>query len=77
VGKYVRFRGLFGLTWEMPHFITFAGTGKDTNGDHRVESDNPAEANVLYRDAIDAPGRRFYVEGTRIWSLFLEGSIMF
>jgi hypothetical protein len=77
VGKYVRFRGLFGLTWEMPHFITFAGTGKDRDGDHRVESNNPAEANALYRDAIDAPGRRFYVEGTRIWSLFLEGSIMF
>jgi hypothetical protein len=77
VGKYVRFRGLFGLTYDMPHFITFAGTGKDRNGNGRVESSDPAEANVYYRDAIDAPGRRFRVEGTQIMSLFLEGSIMF
>ena len=44
----------------------------------RVDSDaGSGEANVLYRDAIDAPGRRFKVEGTQIWSLFLEGSLMF
>ena len=77
VGKYVRFRSMFGLLVDMPHFITYAGTGVDRNGDGRVDSANPAEANVLYRDAIDAPGRRFRVEGTQIWSLFVEGSIMF
>jgi hypothetical protein len=82
VGKYVRFRGLFGLTFDMPHFITFSGTGVDRDpagsaGHGRVDSSNPNEANALYRDAIDSPGRRFRVEGTQIWSLFLEGSIMF
>jgi hypothetical protein len=77
VGKYVRFRSLFGLLVDMPHYLTFGGTGVDRNGDGRVDSGNPAEANVLYRDAIDAPGRRFRVEGTQIWSLFVEGSIMF
>jgi hypothetical protein len=77
VGKYVRFRGLFGLTFEMPHYLTFSGTGVDRDGDNRVKSNNPAEANVLYRDAIDSPGRRFRVEGSQIWSLFLEGSLMF
>jgi hypothetical protein len=77
VGRFVRFRGLFGLSYDMPHFITYAGTGKDRNNNRRVESGDPAEANVYYRDAIDAPGRRFYVEGTQIWSLFFEGSLMF
>jgi hypothetical protein len=77
VGKYARFRGLFGLLMDMPHFITYAGAGVDRNKDGRVDSGDPTEANANYRDAIDAPGRRFKVEGTQIWSLFLEGSIMF
>jgi hypothetical protein len=78
VGKYARFRGLFGLLVDEPHFITYSGTGIDRNGDGRVSSDpGSPEANVLYRDALDAPGRRFKVEGTEIWSLYLEGSIMF
>ncbi|MDB4982043.1 MAG: hypothetical protein JWM82_2795 [Myxococcales bacterium] len=82
VGKYVRFRGLFGLTLDMPHFLTYAGAGVDhsavgTPGYRRVESSDPSEANVNYRDALDSPGRRFKVEGTQLWSLFLEGSIMF
>jgi hypothetical protein len=82
VGKYARFRGLFGLLVDEPHFITYTGTGIDrdppgTPGHGHVESDNPAEANILYRDALDMPGKRFKVEGTQIWSLYLEGSIMF
>jgi len=77
VGKYVRFRSMFGLQVDMPHYLTYAGTGVDRNGDGRVDSGDAAEANILYRDAIDAPGRRFRVEGTRVWSLFVEGSIMF
>jgi hypothetical protein len=77
VGKYVRFRGLFGLLVDEPHYITYSGTGIARNGDQEVQLNNPAEANALYRDAIDAPGRRFKVEGTQIWSLYLEGSLMF
>jgi hypothetical protein len=77
VGKYVRFRGLFGLTVDMPHFITYAGAGVDRDNNHRVESNDPNEANVTFRDTLDSPGRRFKVDGTEIWSLFLEGSIMF
>jgi hypothetical protein len=77
VGKYARFRGLFGLLVDEPHYITYTGTGIARNGDKIVHSDDPNEANALYRDAIDAPGRRFKVEGTQIWSLYLEGSIMF
>ncbi|HET6283435.1 MAG TPA: hypothetical protein VFH73_20930, partial [Polyangia bacterium] len=77
VGRYVRFRGLFGLAVDMPHFITFAGAGVDTNNDGRVDSNSPAEANPVYREAIDLPGRRFKVEGTQIWTLVLEGAVMF
>jgi len=77
VGKFARFRGLFGLMVDEPHFITYAGTGVDRNGDKHVQSDDPAEANALYRDAIDAPGRRFKVKGTKSWALYLEGSLMF
>jgi hypothetical protein len=42
-----------------------------------VNTQDPSQANPVYREAIDLPGRRFRVEGTKIWTLFLEGSIMF
>jgi hypothetical protein len=82
VGKFIRFRGLFGLKTDMPHFITAAGAGVDANGDGRVnpgpvQQGETVEANPVYRQAIDLPGRRFRVEGTKIWTLFLQGSMMF
>ncbi len=77
VGRFVRFRTLGGLATDMPHYITGASAGVDTDGNHQVNSQSADEANPLYREAIDLPGRRFRVEGTRIWSLFLEGSLMF
>jgi hypothetical protein len=82
VGRYIRFRGLFGLTADMPHFITAGGAGKDVTGpngrpDGRVDSTNPLEANPIYRESIDLPGRRFKVESTKLWTLFLQGSMMF
>jgi hypothetical protein len=77
VGRFVRFRGLFGLMGAAPHFLTNAGTGSDRNGDGRVDTSDRSEVNPVYREAIDLPGRRFRVEGTKIWTLFLEGSIMF
>ena len=81
VGKYIRFRSLFGFRSDLPHFITADGAGVDVNGDNRVgpmrQSDRTAEANPAYRQAIDLPGRRFRVEGTKIWTLFLQGSMMF
>jgi hypothetical protein len=77
VGRYIRFRGLFGLALDLPHFITFANAGVDRDGDSAVQLANPAEKNPAYRETIDNPGRRFRVEGTRVWSLLLEGSLMF
>jgi hypothetical protein len=76
VGEHVRFRGLFGFTADQPHFITFANAGVAPAG-KPVDLTNPAEKNPAYREVIDDPGRRFKVEGTEIWSLFLEGSLMF
>jgi hypothetical protein len=59
-------------------------TGTDRNGNGRVDICNrtdpacdPTEVNPAYRETIDLPGRRFRVEGTKIWTLFLEGSVMF
>ena len=77
VGKYIRFHGLFGLTLDAPHFITNASAGVDTNRDGHVDSSDPKEANPTYREAIDLPGRRFQVEASKDWHLFLEGSLMF
>ncbi len=77
VGRYVRFRGLFGLTIDTPHFITYANAGVDKNGDGSVTLTDSAEKNPTYREIIDNPGRRFRVEGTQIWSLLLQGSLMF
>jgi hypothetical protein len=77
VGKYARFRGLFGLATDMPHFITDADAGIDANHDGHVDASNAAEANPVYRQAIDQPGRRFRVEGSKIWTLLIEGSLMF
>jgi hypothetical protein len=76
-GKYVRFRSLFGVTGDLSHFITYGSAGSDTNGDGRVDSDNVNEANPVYRELIDIPGRRFKVEGSTIWSLLIEGALMF
>ena len=39
VGKYIRFRSLFGMTVDEPHFITNASAGVDTNHDGRVDLD--------------------------------------
>jgi hypothetical protein len=77
VGRHVRFRGLFDLSVEMPHFLTFANAGVDRNNDGHVDSNDPTEANPVYREAIDIPGRRFKIEDTRIWSLFFEGIVAF
>jgi len=77
VGKFIRFRALGGLKTDMPHMITAAGAGVDANGDGFVNPADPKEANPVYRQAIDLPGRRFRVEGTKVWSLFIQGSMMF
>jgi len=77
VGKYIRFRSLFGLTVDEPHFITNASAGIDANHNGMVESNLTSEANPVYRESIDIPGRRFRVEESKDWRLVVEGSLMF
>ena len=79
VGKYIRFRGLYGMTFDAAHFITNASAGVDAEpqrpgqlGRTRKKAGNPT-----YRASIDIPGRRFRVESSRDWHLFLQGSLMF
>jgi hypothetical protein len=76
VGKYIRFRSLFGLTVDEPHFITNASAGSSPNGGE-VQSTDSTQANPVYRESIDIPGRRFRVEESKDWRLVVEGSLMF
>ena len=72
VGQYVRFRGLFGFSGRPSPLHHRRRAGMDANGDDRVSGAarpmDPLEANPIYREAIDLPGRRFRVEGTKIWT---------
>jgi hypothetical protein len=82
VGRFIRFRSLFGFRSDLPHYITAAGSGVDVDGDNRVkptrtDPNEAQEANPIYRQAIDLPGRRFRVEGSQIWTLMVQGSMMF
>jgi hypothetical protein len=76
VGPYVRFRSLFGLSYDESHFITNASPGVP-GPDGRVDSNNPAQANPVYRESIDLPGRRFRIEQSETWHLVVEGALMF
>ena len=77
VGKYTRFRGLFGWSSDLPHFITYATAGSDQNGDGRVDSDDPDEANPAHREALDIPGRRYRVTRSTIWTLVVDMMAVF
>ncbi len=43
----------------------------------RVDSNNPDQANPVYRESIDLPGRRYRVEQSETWHLVVQGSLMF
>jgi len=63
----------------MPHLLTADGRGVDVDPATMpgVNPMNVMEANPAYRQSIDLPGRRFRVEGSKIWTLFIQGSMMF
>jgi len=77
VGRYVKFRALFGLTAALPHFLSSATAGVDSNGDGRVNASDKREANPTYRETLDLPGRRFKAEASQLWSLTVDGMLMF
>ncbi len=76
VGPYIRFRSLFGLTVDEPHFITNASSGV-AGPTGRVDSNDPTQANPVYRESLDLPGRRYRIEQSETWHLVVEGSLMF
>ncbi len=77
VGRHVLFRALGGLAIDLPHFITYANAGVPQNKNGVVDLNNPGEINPVFREAIDLPGRRFKVEGSEIWSLFVQGMFLY
>jgi hypothetical protein len=77
MGRFTRFRGLFGWSSDMPHFITYGTAGSDRDGDGSVNSGDSTEANPAYREALDIPGRRFKVSRSSLWTLFVELAAIF
>jgi hypothetical protein len=71
-GRFTRFRGMFGWSSDLSHFITYGTAGGDQNGDGRVNSADTTEANPAYREALDIPGRRFKVTSAHLWTLAVE-----
>lgn len=73
---YATFGGNVGLNIHVGKHVRFRGLGGlDLEMPHFITFGT--QGNGGYRELIDLPGRRFKVEGTQIWSLFAEGSIMF
>jgi hypothetical protein len=80
VGRYVKFRGLFGMTGAQKHFITFADAGNADPSTGVVSQSGSAaerEVNPIHRPLIDYVGRRYVVDETVIYSLFLQGEVLF
>lgn len=72
VGRFTRFRGLFGWSSDLPHFINYGTAGSDQDGDGVVSLADPMEANPTYREALDIPGRRYRVSRSTLWRLYVE-----
>ena len=89
-GEYVKFNVGGGYTLVQPHFITFdqacnpdfsndlskAGpcrTGSAQSGQFRATG----IPNPNYRAVINAPGRRFRVDDSNTWDVWLNATVMF
>jgi hypothetical protein len=80
VGRYMKFRGYFGMAGAQRHFITFADAGKDVNASGQVEQNGAqaeVEVNPVHRPLIDYVGRRYVVDETAVYSLMLQGEARF
>ena len=67
IGRYARFRALFGMLFEEAHFLTDAASGNS------VYDTDAASGNSVY----DVPGRRFRVEGQYAWHALLDATASF
>jgi hypothetical protein len=80
VGRFMKFKGFFGMTGVQKHYITFADAGKDVNNSGQVEqhgADAEREVNPIHRPLIAFVGRRYVVDETAIYHLFLQGEVLF
>jgi hypothetical protein len=79
-GRFLKFRGFFGVQGAQKHIITFADAGKDLDNSGKVEQQGAqaaAEVNPIHRPLIDFVGRRYVVDETTIYTVLLQGEAVF
>jgi hypothetical protein len=79
-GRYLKFRGFFGVQGAQRHIISFADAGKDLDSSGKVEQQGAqaaAEVNPIHRPLIDFVGRRYVVDETTIYTVMLQGEAVF
>ena len=79
-GRYLKFRGFFGVQGAQKHFITFADAGKDLDNSGKVEQSGAqaaAEVNPAHRPLIDFVGRRYVVDETTMYTVLLQAEAVF
>jgi hypothetical protein len=79
-GRYLKFRGFFGVQGAQRHIITFADAGRDLDNSGKVEQQGAqaaAEVNPVHRPLIDFVGRRYVVDETTIYTVMLQGEAVF
>jgi hypothetical protein len=90
-GEFVKFNLGGGYTIVQPHFITFdqacnpdfdddlgrsGPCSTDSNGD-RINDRPTGIPNPNYRAVVNAPGRRFKVDDSNGWDVWLNATVMF
>jgi hypothetical protein len=79
-GRYLKFRGFFGIQGAQKHFITFADAGKDLDNSGKIEqqgAEAAAEVNPIHRPLIDFVGRRYVVDETTLYNVMLQAEALF
>jgi hypothetical protein len=79
-GRYLKFRGFFGVQGAQKHVVTFADAGKDLDNSGKVEQQGAQaalEVNPIHRPLIDFVGRRYVVDETTIYTVLLQGEAVF
>lgn len=79
-GRFLKFRGVFGVQGAQKHLVTFSDAGKDLDNSGKVEQQGAqaaAEVNPYHRPIIDFVGRRYVVDETTIYTVLLQGEAVF
>lgn len=59
------------LSHDLAHLINFADAGRSNDPSGQVNLNDPAQVNPLYRPIVDSPGRRFRVEESTVFDVFV------